>query len=73
MRLEVPEPVTVGGLNVHVGAGDTAGAMLPQDRFKVPLNPFKPVMVIVEVADPPGATVEGESGEALRVKSGGAL
>jgi hypothetical protein len=68
VSVEVPEPVSELGENEHVGAGVAAGATL-QDSVTVPLKPFIGAMVTVEVADPPGATVAGESAVAAIVKS----
>lgn len=70
---EVPEPVSELGLNAHVGGRVTAGRMLLQDKLNVPSKPFRGRMVIVEVADPPAATVAGESADGVIVKSAGAM
>lgn len=73
VSVDFPEPVIEAGEKVHVGAGDTIGEMLLQDRFTVPVKPFSPVTAMLEIDDPPGATKEGENGEAVMVKSAGAL
>jgi len=44
-----------------------------QLRATVPVKPFVLVMVKVEVADPPGETVAGESGVDVIVKPGAVL
>lgn len=52
-------------MNEHVGGAVVAVApfsvMLLQERVTSALNPPPAVMLIVEVADPPGDTEEGES------------
>jgi hypothetical protein len=54
VRVEVPEPpATDAGLNAHVGPRVAAGATL-HVKATAALKPF--AGVIVEVADPPGAT-----------------
>lgn len=73
VSVEVPEPVTELGANAHVGGGVAAGTILLQDKLNVPSKPFRGVMVMVDVADPPAATVAGESAEPVIVKSGGAM
>ena len=57
------------GLKEHVGAGVPPPVMLLQLRLTVPLKPFIAEIVIVEVADAPAVTDDGESGVAERVKS----
>jgi hypothetical protein len=71
--VELPEPVTVLGAKAHVGGKVTAGTMLLQDKLNVPLKPFTGLMVMVEVTDPPAATVAGEGVEAVIIKSAGAM
>jgi hypothetical protein len=64
-RVEEPEPVTLGGLRVHVSPveGETDSA-----RLTTPLNPLTAVTVIVEA--PAWPTLTGTLvGLALRVKS----
>jgi hypothetical protein len=73
VSVETPEPVTVLGAKAHVGGEVTAGTMLLQDKLSVPLKPFRGLMVMVEVTDPPAATVAGQSVEAVSVKSAGAM
>ena len=73
VSVDFPEPVIEGGENVQDGAGDTTGEMLLQDRVTVPEKPFIAVTAMLEVADPPGATIEGERAVAAVVKSAGAL
>jgi hypothetical protein len=73
VSLEVPEPGTEPGVNEHVAGGFTAGTILLQDKLNVPSKPFMGVMVMVDVADPPAATVAGESAEPVIVKSGDAM
>lgn len=73
VSVEVPEPVTVLGAKVHVGGEVTVGTMLLQDKLNVPLKRFRGLMVMVEVTDPPAATVAGEGVEAVSVKSAGAM
>ena len=69
VSVEVPEPLAIEfEAKAHVGAGVTTGAML-QLRLTVPLKPLTGAIVMVEVADPPAATVAGESAEAATVKS----
>ena len=63
-----PEPVKA--LKEHVGGRVTVGVTLLQDRATVEgLKPEAPVTVTVDVAEPPGETVPGVSGEAEIVKS----
>ena len=59
VSVDCPEPMIEAGEKVHVGAGDTIGEMLLQDRFTVPVKPFSPVTAMLEVADPPGAPARG--------------
>ena len=73
VSVEVPEPVKELGAKAHVGGEVTAGTMLLQDKLNVPSKPFRGVMVMVDVADPPAATVAGESAEPVIVKSGDAI
>jgi hypothetical protein len=74
VKTAVPEPPVIdGGTKAHVGAGVTTGVMLLQDRFTVPVKPFRAAMVMVEVAVPAAATEAGASGVAVRVKSGPGL
>ena len=48
LRVEVPEPVTLVGVNVHVRpAGDTAAV-----SDTTPLNPLTAATVIVELPEP---------------------
>jgi hypothetical protein len=71
VNVEVPEPLAIElGTNTHVGAGLTTGLTLLQDRLTVPLKLLSGATVIVEVADPPGGTVAGQSDDAAIVKSG---
>ena len=70
VRVELP---LVTGLNEQVGAGVPPPVMEGQLRVTLPLKPFTGVMVIVEVADPPGETVAGESAVAANVKPGAVL
>ena len=59
--------------NAQAGAGVPPPVMLLQERVTVlALKPFIPVMVIVEAADPPGATDVGVSAVADMVKLGAA-
>jgi hypothetical protein len=53
-RVEVPDPVTLVGVRVHVRpvAGDTVAA-----RLTVPLKPFRAVTVTVEVPEAPARIV----------------
>jgi len=70
VSVEVPPD---NALNAQVGAGLPPPVILLQVRVTVlALNPFSPVTVIVEVADPPGATEAGASAVAARVKPGAA-
>jgi hypothetical protein len=64
-RVEVPEPLTLVGVRVHVRpvAGDTAAV-----RLTVPVKPWSAVTVIVEVPAVP-ALVETAVGLATMVKS----
>lgn len=48
-RVALPEPVTLSGLVVQ--------PVLLVDKPTMPLNPFKPVMVMVDVPDAPAFTV----------------
>ena len=54
---------------LQVGASDTAGETA-QVRVTLPLKPFAGVTVTVEVAEPPGLTVAGESAVAESEKVG---
>jgi len=66
--VEVPEPVTLVGLNVHVSpVGDTVEA-----RETIPLNPLSAVTVIVDDPEDPEVK-ETLVGLAAIVKSGGAV
>ena len=51
----------------QVGPEVTTGEIV-QVSVTLPLNPFSGVTVTVEVAEPPGLTVEGESAVADSVK-----
>jgi hypothetical protein len=64
-RVEVPEPLTLVGVRVHVRpvAGDTAAV-----RLTVPVKPWRAVTVIVDVPAVP-ASVATEVGLADIVKS----
>ena len=62
-------PVSEAGFNAHVGPRVAAGVTL-QVRATASVRPLTRVIVIVEVADAPAATVAGESGEPPIVKSG---
>jgi len=53
----------------HVGAGLTAGATVHVRATEAGLNPFNGVMVMLDEADWPGVTVEGDNAEAPREKS----
>lgn len=53
----------------QVAAGLTAGAMLHVKVTPAGSNPFDGVMVMLDVADWPGVTEDGEKTEAARVKS----
>src|SRR5258708_25000352 len=69
VSVEVPVPPgTEAGLSAHVGPRVAAGATV-QVRATASLKPLTGPIVIVEVADAPGATVAGESAEAAIVKS----
>lgn len=59
-RVALPEPVTLSGLVVQL--------VLLVDKPAMPLNPFKPVMVMVDVPDAPAFTVT-MVGLAVMVKS----
>jgi hypothetical protein len=65
VNVEVPPD---NGLNEQVGAGVPPPVMLLQARLTVPEKPLVGVIVIVEVAEPPGETVAGESAVAVIVK-----
>jgi hypothetical protein len=70
VSVDVPEPpATELVLNEHVTAGVTTG-VTPHERFTAPVNPLSGDTLIVEVADPPAATVAGASAGAAIVKSG---
>jgi len=63
VRVAVPEPVTeLGVIAPQVKLAGTVSV-----RVTTPANPFKPVTVIVEVAELPTETAAGE--EAVIVKS----
>ena len=49
VKVEVPDPVTVAGLNAPVGQVIPAG-MVPQARVTTPLNPLIAVTVTVRAA-----------------------
>jgi len=57
-------------LNEQAGAGVPPPVMELQLRVTLPVKPFVGVMVMVEVADAPGATVAGERAVAAIVKPG---
>jgi hypothetical protein len=72
VKVDVAMPLAggvTGVVTVQAGApgwyGDTE-----QDRATAALKPFTDVIVIVEVAEPPGLTLEGERAAALIVKFG---
>ena len=68
VNVAVPDPfATEVGTKAHVGAGVTAGVILLQDKFTVPLNPLSGATVMVEVADPPAATEAGVRADAVSV------
>jgi len=72
VRVEVPDAfATVLKLKAHDGAGVPPPVTLVQARVTAPLKPPVGAMVMVEVDDPPAATVAGESAGAVTVKSGG--
>jgi hypothetical protein len=66
VSLELPEGVSELGFKLQVMA------LLPevQERATALLNPSKPVMLTVEVAELPGSIVRGEAFEAEIWKSG---
>ena len=66
VRVELP---LVTALNEQVGAG-VPPPVMAQLKATLPAKPFVSVMVMVEVADPPGETVAGESAVAASVKPG---
>jgi hypothetical protein len=71
VSVEGPEPPgTEAGLNEQVGARVAAGTTL-QVKLTAPVKPLVGAMVIVEVADPPAATVAGERAVDAIVKSAG--
>ena len=63
--IDVPEPVTLVGVRVHV-------VVSLLDRPTVPVNPFNAVIVIVEAAAEPAFAVT-EVGLAVIEKSGAAV
>ena len=70
VSVDVPELfATEVGTRAHVGAG-VPPPVTAHVRATVPLKPAVEPMVIVEVADAPGATVAAESAPAVIVKSG---
>jgi hypothetical protein len=70
----VPVPCSTEILPItHVGAGLTAGARLQVNITPAELNPFDGAIVMVEVADWPGETEDGERVEAERMKSAATL
>ncbi len=73
VSVEVPAPLaTEVGLNEHVGAVTTTGAML-QVRATALLKAFSAATVIVDVPAPPTVTLAGATADAAMVKSGAAL
>ena len=73
LTVSVEEPPDMA-LNEQVGAGLPPPVMLLQLRLTLlALKPFTEVMVIVEVADPPGETDAGENALACMEKPGAVL
>ena len=73
VSMEVPEALaTEVGLSVHVGWRVAVGATA-QVRFTALLKPPTGVIVMVEMAVPPGVTEAGVAAEAAIVKSGAAV
>ena len=71
VRVEVPEALaTEVKLNAQAGRGIPPPVTLVQASATAPLKPPVGAMVMVEVDDPPAATVAGEGGAAVIVKSG---
>jgi hypothetical protein len=71
VRVEVPEALATDvKLNPQAGAGVPPPVTLEQASVTAPLKPPVGAMVMVEVDDPPAATVAGEAGPAVIVKSG---
>ena len=68
VNLRVLVPVVELGLNEAVTPLGNPDA----ERFTLPENPFAPVTVMVDVAEPPWGTLADE-GDALRVKLGEAF
>ena len=65
-RAEVPDPVTIVGVRVHVRPA--AGLMLDV-KLTTPLNPFREVMEMVVTPETPAFTVTPPVGFAAIVKS----
>ena len=67
VSVDVPEPFVIdAGLNAQLAPlGNPV-----HDRATEPLNPATGVTVTVEVAEPPGLTLAGDSADAAIVKSG---
>ena len=60
-----PPPLTIAELKLHFGGKVAAGTTV-QVRFTVELKPPEGVMVTVDVAEPPGLMVAGNSVVAVR-------
>jgi hypothetical protein len=70
VRVGVPlPPLTVAELKLHFGGTAVAGAMA-QVRFTVELKPPEGAIVTVDVAEPPGVMVAGDSGAAVSANDG---
>jgi hypothetical protein len=68
VRVPLP-PLTVTELRLHAG-GKAVTGVTAQLSLTVELKPPEGVIVIVDVAEPPGVTVAGVSGAADRVNDG---
>jgi hypothetical protein len=63
---EVPDPVTLVSVRVHVRP---AGGLMLEVKPTIPLNPFREVMVMVVVPAEPAFTVTPLDGLAVIAKS----
>jgi len=72
IRVGVPlPPLTVAELRLHVG-GTAVTGVTAQVRLTVELKPPEGVIVTLDVAEPPGVTVAGDSGAAVSANDGAA-
>ena len=68
VAVALPEPLTDGGLRLHVGGVAFGCGRTWQVRSTVPVKPVPATSVTRDVADPPGLIANGSNAAIVRVK-----